>query len=66
MPIIQHSDAPSEEINPGVNRATLVDSTQGTLSLHVGYLTINPGSRVVTHIHPDTEEAMVIAEVPFA
>ena len=62
MPIIQHSDAPSVETNPGVNRATLVDATQGALSMHIGHLTINPGTRVVTHIHPDTEEAMIIVE----
>ncbi len=62
MPIIQHSDAHSEESFPGVDRATLVDAHQGALSLHIGHMTINPGSKVSTHIHPDTEEAMVILE----
>jgi quercetin dioxygenase-like cupin family protein len=62
MPIIQHSEAPSEEGFPGVNRAVLVDANQGSLSLHVGHLTLSPGSSVTTHIHPDTEEAMVIVE----
>ena len=62
MPIIQYSDAPSEEGFPGVNRAVLVDASQGSLSLFVGHLTVSPGSIVTTHIHPDTEEAMVIVE----
>ena len=62
MPIIQYSDAPSEEGFPGVNRAVLVDASRGSESLHVGHLTLSPGSSVTTHIHPDTEEAMVIVE----
>jgi quercetin dioxygenase-like cupin family protein len=62
MPIIQYSDAPSEEGFPGVNRAVLVDASHGSESLHVGHLTLSPGSSVTTHIHPDTEEAMVIVE----
>ena len=62
MPIIHISDAPSEEGYPGVNRAVLVDARNGALSLYIGYLTIGPGGTVTTHIHPDTEEAMVIVE----
>ena len=62
MPLIHYANAPAEEGYPGVNRAILVDARQGALSLHVGQLTITPGARVTTHIHPDTEEAMVIAE----
>ncbi len=62
MPIIRHRDAPTTEGYPGVDRAILVDDSQGSVSLWVGYLTIGPGARVSTHIHPDTEEAMVIVE----
>ena len=62
MPIIHYSDAHSEEGYPGVNRAVLVDASQGALSLYIGQLTIGAGARVSTHIHPDTEEAMVIVE----
>ena len=62
MPIIQHSDAPSEEGFPGVDRAILVDADHGSQSLWVGHLTVPSGMKVTTHIHPDTEEAMVIAE----
>ena len=62
MPIIHLSDAPTEEGYPGVNRAVLVDATQGSQSLWVGHLTIGPGDVVTTHVHPDTEEAMIIVE----
>ncbi len=62
MPIIQLSDAPSEEGYPGVQRAVLVDVSQGAVSLYIGHLTIGPGASVTTHIHPDTEEAMTIVE----
>ncbi len=62
MPIIQHSDALSEEGYPGVERAILVDENNGSQSLWVGQLTVLPGMTVTTHIHPDTEEAMIIAE----
>ena len=47
---------------PGVERAVLVDATQGALSLYISHLEIGPGGRVTTHIHPDSEEAMVIVE----
>ena len=62
MPIIQFSDTRSEEGYPGVNRAVLVDANQGSESLWVGQLTIGPGKSVTTHIHPDSEEAMIILE----
>ena len=62
MPIIHYSNAPSEEGYPGVNRVILVDARQGAQSLWVGQLSISPGASVTTHIHPDTEEAMVIVE----
>ena len=62
MPIIRYSEAESGEGYPGVNRAILVDDRNGALSLYIGHLTIVPGGQVSTHIHPDTEEAMVIVE----
>ena len=62
MPIIQFSGAESTEGYPGVNRTILVDDRNGALSLYVAKLVIVPGGRVTTHIHPDTEEAMVIVE----
>ena len=62
MPIIRYSDAETGEGYPGVTRAILVDDRNGALSLYIGHLTIAPGGSVTTHIHPDTEEAMVIVE----
>ena len=62
MPIISQADATTEVGYPGVERAVLVDATQGALSLYISHLEIGPGGRVTTHIHPDSEEAMVIVE----
>ena len=61
-PIISQADATTEVGYPGVERAVLVDATQGALSLYISHLEIGPGGRVTTHIHPDSEEAMVIVE----
>ncbi len=62
MPILYRVDAKTEEGYPGILRTILVDAGQGAESLWVGHLEIEPGARVTTHIHPDTEEAMVIVE----
>jgi quercetin dioxygenase-like cupin family protein len=62
MPIIHYSDAESGEGYPGVTRAVLVDARNGSQSLYITHLTIIPGGTVGTHIHPDTEEAMIIVE----
>ena len=62
MPIIPFANVPSEDAYPGVPRSILVDARQGAQSLNVGHLTIGVGNSISTHIHPDTEEAMVIVE----
>lgn len=62
MPILYRSNAKTEEGYPGISRTILVDAGNGAESLWVGSLEIEPGARVTTHIHPDTEEAMVILE----
>ncbi len=62
MPILRRANAETSEGYPGVPRATLVGAEQGARSLWVGHLEIGPGASVTTHIHPDTEEAMVIVE----
>ena len=62
MPILYRADAKTEEGYPGIPRTILVDASHGAQSLWVGHLEIEPGARVTTHIHPDTEEAMVIVE----
>lgn len=63
MPIIQFKNAPKEEGYPRVERAVLVDSAQGSKSLWVAQLTIPPGASVHAHLHPNTEEAMIIVQV---
>ena len=62
MPILRREDAETNEGYPGVPRATLVGAEHGAQSLWVGYLDVVPGATITTHIHPDTEEAMVIVE----
>ncbi len=62
MPILRRANAETSEGYPGVPRATLVGAEQGAQSLWVGHLEIAPGATVTAHIHPDTEEAMVIVE----
>ena len=62
MPILRRANAETNEGYPGVPRTTLVGAENGAHSLWVGHLEIGPGSSVTTHIHPDTEEAMVIVE----
>ena len=62
MPIIHFADTPSEEGYPGIKRSVLVDASRGSQSLYIGHLTIGAGLSVTTHIHPDTEEAMVIVD----
>ena len=62
MPILYRADAKNEEGYPGITRTILVDASHGAKSLWVAHLEIEPGATVTTHIHPDTEEAMVIVE----
>ena len=62
MPILYRADAKTEECYPGISRRILVDAIHGAKSLWVGHLEIAPGAQVINHIHPDTEEAMVIVE----
>src|SRR2546428_13732999 len=47
---------------PGLVVSDLVDAAQGSQSLRIGELTIAPNTRVPRHIHPNTEEAMIILE----
>ena len=62
MPLLYRADAKTEEGYPGIPRTILVDASHGAKSLWVGHLEIAPGAQVINHIHPDTEEAMVIVE----
>jgi quercetin dioxygenase-like cupin family protein len=61
MPILNKSEVEMNEISPGVERWEIVSGELGSDSLTVADLTLAPGSRAPTHIHP-TEEAMIIVE----
>lgn len=63
MPIVKKQDLSTREgAAPGLEVYDLVDATQGSHSLKIGELTMAPNARVPRHIHPNTEEAMIILE----
>jgi quercetin dioxygenase-like cupin family protein len=63
VPIIEKQDLTKREgSSPGLEAYDLVDAAQGSHSLRIGELTIAPNARVPRHIHPNTEEAMIILE----
>lgn len=63
MPIINKELVTKrEESSPGLDSRILVDADQGSQSLKIGELTIAPNTRLPRHIHPNTEEAMIILE----
>ena len=63
MPIIVQKDMITREgDSSGLEVRELVDAEQGSQSLKMGELTIAPQSRVPRHIHPNTEEAMIVLE----
>ena len=62
MPVLSRKEHQRAEPYPGVQRWLLVDGDAGARSLQVGDMTIGPGARVSTHVHNNTEEAMVILE----
>ena len=63
MPIIKHADVSTREgSSPGLEVQDLVDAAQGSASLKVGVVTVPPNTRISRHIHPNTEEAIVVLE----
>ena len=52
----------SPSSTPGVETIRLIDTEPGSASLRVGEATLSPGAQVPTHIHHNTEEAMVVLE----
>ena len=63
MPIFKRRDMNKGEGSaPGLEQCEIVDAAQGTHSLKVGEVTIAPNTRLARHIHPNTEEAMIILE----
>ena len=61
MSILDKRDIEMVEIAPGVERWEIVNGGLGASSLTVSEVTLAPGSRTPTHIHP-TEEAMVVLD----
>ena len=63
MPIIKKQDMNKAEASaPGQEICEIVDAGSGTHSLEIGELTIAGKTRMAKHIHPGTEEAMVVIE----
>ena len=63
MPIINHQELTKKEgDSPGLEGFMLADEERGSESLRIGDLTIAPNARVPRHIHPNTEEAMIVLE----
>jgi len=62
MPVINRDAATTEDVYPGVPRTALVDATQAAKSLSLAHLDVAAGATIGTHIHPNTEEAMVIVD----
>lgn len=63
MPLIRSQELTATEgMSPGLHVRMLVDAAGGSRSLTIGDLTVTPDSQIPQHIHPDTEEAMVILE----
>ena len=63
MPIIKKQDMKKSEASaPGQEICEIVDAAHGAHSLEIGELTIAPKTRMPRHIHPGTEEAMVVVE----
>jgi quercetin dioxygenase-like cupin family protein len=63
MPIFKKQDMNKQEgTAPGLEILQIVDQAQGTHALKMGEVTIAPNSRLARHIHPNTEEAIVVLE----
>jgi len=62
MPIINRSDTTTDEAYPGVPRSQLISADQDAQSLSLAHLDVAAGATIGTHIHPNTEEAMVIVD----
>ena len=63
MPIFKKQDmSKQKESAPGVEIFDIVDQSRGTHALKMGEVTISPNTRMARHIHPNTEEAIVVLE----
>ena len=63
MPIIHKNDMPRREGGaPGLEVTDIVNAAAGSEALTMGEVTIQPNTRIPRHIHPNTEEAMIVLE----
>lgn len=63
MPIFKKQDMNQiEGPAPGLEIREIVDEARGTHALKMGEVTVAPNTRLARHIHPNTEEAMVVLE----
>lgn len=62
MPIISKEDWITDSPNPGAVRSNIIDKAHGSQNLIVRQVALEPGSKITTHVHPNSEEAMVITE----
>ena len=63
MPIFKKQDMTKQEGSaPGLEILEIVNEARGTHALKMGEVTIAPNSRLPRHIHPNTEEAIVVLE----
>ena len=62
MTIIRRADQILEARRPGVNRLVMTGPTTGATMISVSDLTMDPGSTIPYHVHPNTEESMYLVE----
>ena len=60
MPIVRHSDVPSEPFTGGATYQTLVGDAEGSTPYRIGIQTSPPGYRTALHSHPYMETITVL------
>jgi quercetin dioxygenase-like cupin family protein len=60
MPILHHSDVPSEHFRGGATYQTLVGDAAGSTPIRIGIQTSPPGYRTPLHSHPYMEIITVL------
>ena len=60
MPIVHHSDVPSEPFKGGATYQTLVGDAEGSTPIRIGIQTSPPGYRTPLHSHPYMETITVL------
>ena len=62
MPIIRNEDWISERRNPKTVTSDIVDKAKGSQNLLIKEVAMESGGFVDTHVHPNSEEAMMVTE----